>query len=139
MDTLESVTVTVRLDEPAFSLREENRLSPDFKSMRRYQVIRVVRGDRLVSWIRDLGEASEFDALQFAIPGGTVDEETGIGRHFDEGYADKIHTVGKLMEMADKMREDKPEETERPDWLRLYHEEKERRKHLHRTTFSKGW
>lgn len=137
--TLEIATDYVSLDEPAYSLREVNLPTPDAKAVRRYQIIRVVRGGSLATFQRDLGDASMCDALQFAIPGGTV--EDGKARHFDEGELTKEHTVGKLMEMADSLREDKSKETDypSPDWQRLYHEEKERRKHLRRTQHAKGW
>jgi hypothetical protein len=137
--TLEIATTAVNLNEPAFSLRELNQSTPDFKAVHRYQIIRVVRGDSLATYQRDLGMASKYDALQFIIPGGTVDEKTGVATHFDDGEKTKEHTVGKLMEMADRLREDKADDGfPRPDWLDLYHYAKERAKHPHRRVFAKG-
>ena len=57
--TLEIVTTAVNRDEPAFSLREINESTPDFKERHRYQIIRVVRGDSLATYRRDLGTEGE--------------------------------------------------------------------------------
>lgn len=129
MGTLETATVAVNLDEPAYSLRELNEWEPGRDMYRRWQIIRVVRNDRLVTWRHDLGDASKFDALQFIIPGGVV----------EEGKPRVWETVGSLRDMADKLREDKAEDRAVPDmyWLTLYHEEKERRKHPYRKIFAK--
>lgn len=123
---LETATLTVRLDEPAFLLQELNLPAPDFKSKRRYQIIKVVRQDKLVEWRRDLGLAGGFAARQFNILGGYVDEQTGRGQTWE--------TVGSLMEMADQMREpdrevvsDDPDSVSR-DWTQAFHDEADRRR-----------
>lgn len=126
---LETAVLTISRDEPAYSLREMNLPAPDSKSVRRYQIVRVVRRDKLVTWQHDLGEASQFDELQFIIPGGVV----------EEGKPRVWETVGSLLDMAEQLRQDKPEDFgPRPDWLTMYHEEKERRKHPHKRVFTKG-
>jgi hypothetical protein len=127
--TLETATLTINRDEPAYSLRELNEPALDGKSVRRWQIIRVVRRDALVTWQSDLGEARQFDALQFIIPGGTV----------EDGKPRVWETVGSLQDMAAQLREDKPPDWgPRPDWHTLYHEEKERRKRPHKRVFTKG-
>src|SRR3546814_5960967 len=79
-------------------LRELNLPAPDFKGKRRFQIIEVVRGDRLVKWQLDMGPAKSFKANQFNLMGGFVDEQ---------GRGHCYHSVGELREMADELRERK--------------------------------
>ena len=96
---MEVVTKTVFADEPCFFLGEENRLSRSGKTMVRYQLLKVVRNDRLVTAYVYLGFAKKFQADQFHMLGGWVDE-TGKGQAF--------HTVGELQEGADEIRSRPP-------------------------------
>src|SRR3546814_16051389 len=60
-------------------LRELNLPAPDFKGKRRFQIIEVVRGDRLVKWQLDMGPAKSFKANQFNLMGGRS-EERRVGK-----------------------------------------------------------
>lgn len=89
-------TTYVLADEPCCSLSELNEMAPDYHSIRRYQILHVVRGDRLAEYRKDLGLASDFRAFPFQIVGGFKDGKTG--RIYIE------ETVGRMKEMADEMR-----------------------------------
>ena len=84
--------LSVSVDERAFSLAEMPFKTADEKAIRRFQVIRVNRADRLAEFRTDLGPWRQGDRA-FAIPA------------FWE------HTVGELRDMADKLR------TENNQWL----------------------
>jgi len=90
---LESATITISLDEPAVSLSELNLQAPDSKGWRRYQIIYVVRRDRIAEYREDLGLREAFIANEFRIPGGVYDEKTGA--------IECLHTVGELRDIAD--------------------------------------
>ena len=92
---LEAVTNKVFDDEPCFFLSEENRLSKSGKTMVRYQMLRVVRNDRLVTAYIYLGPASKFSADQFNMMGGIIDEN---------GKGEAVHTVAELRAGADELR-----------------------------------
>ena len=107
-------------------LQEMNLPAPDFKGRWRWQIIKVVRQDRLWEWRRPLGPEGQFAARQFNILGGYVDEQTGRGETWE--------TVGSLMDMADEMRDpnrgvvrDNPDVVTR-DWQQAFHDEAERRR-----------
>lgn len=96
--SLELLTNSINLDEPCYMLAEVHKQSPDYRGFHRYQIIVVVRNDRLYEMRRDLGLAIKFYGVdQFRIPGGVRDSVSG--RFYIE------HTVGELLEIADKMRE----------------------------------
>lgn len=94
-----AVTTEVFSDEPCFFLAEENRLSEDSKSMCRYQLLKVVRNDTLVTAYVNLGPADNFEADQFTMLGGTIDEN---------GRGEAVHTVGELQDGAAEIRSRKP-------------------------------
>lgn len=75
-------------DDKAWSLTEEDMLSPDGKTTQRTQTVRVVRDDRLVEFTRVLGSAFDSAAGPFYIPSYNA------------------HTVGQLMEYANLLRTD---------------------------------
>lgn len=108
-------TNAVTMDEPCFSLKELTQPAPDSKSVRRYQILRVIRqGDKLAEFRRDLGPASAFQADEFVIPGGVSDAR---------GRMEIVHTVGELMDIADLVRSDRYDRPERPapsDLIRQY-------------------
>ena len=124
---LVEATFAIRADEPAWSLRELNLPTPDSRGRHRYQIIEVVRQDKLVEWRADLGSESAFHARQFNILGGYVDER-GRGHVF--------HSVAELQDMAIEMRErpqlDDAELWQEPmrDWEQAYHDEADRRRHV---------
>jgi hypothetical protein len=121
MSKLIAGTTVVSMDEGCWSLKESNEQSPGSRGWRRYQIIRVIRGDALAEFRRDLGPARKFKTDQFAIPGGVVDETTG--------RFELLHTVGELYDMAEHLRTGKPRQAETPptDLIGAYREQPERR------------
>lgn len=65
---MKGVTVAVRRDELAMSLREINMVRPPKYQRHRWQVITVNRDDRLSECWIDLGPASQFRGVEFEIP-----------------------------------------------------------------------
>lgn len=120
--TIVPVTTLVIMDEPCFMLVEENWQSPGSRGFHRYQTVRVVRGDRLADYQTDLGLASRFrKAIQFRIPGGVLEPESGRIRIF--------HTVGELRDIADMVRSGKvpPSEIEPSDLVTGYYDHMDQR------------
>ena len=96
MTNLLLLTTDLRRDEPAWSLQEMNLAPPDYGPKRRYQIIHVVRNDRLVEHRTDMGPATAFgDTKQLNIIGGTVD---------DDGRGHVWETVASLLDYADSLR-----------------------------------
>jgi hypothetical protein len=87
----------VSLDEPCLRLTEMHSLAPNKGGWHRYQTITVMRNDRPATCTRDLGHRDQFEASEFHIPGGVVDEYTG--------RITILHTVGELIDIADHMRD----------------------------------
>ena len=87
-------TNTVRLNEPCYLLVEQN-LNRD-GTWRRWQTIWVIRDDKTVPMMRDMGPKENFTADQFCVVGGGKDYYTG--RIWIE------HTVAELLEMAEDIR-----------------------------------
>lgn len=83
-------TPFVHPDEKCALLAEVNLRTPDSRGFHRYQILFVVRGDRLAEHRVDLGPRESFTAPQFRVPGGW-------GHHID-------HTVGELRDIADFQR-----------------------------------
>ncbi len=100
-------TNTVSLDEPCWSLKEVLGPAPDYKSLRRWQIIKVIRNDRIAEYRRDLGPAETFKVGEIAIPGGVVDLATGRG--------ELLHTVGELLDIAEYYRRGDLPDPEHPD------------------------
>ena len=96
MTSLKLVALNVHPNEGALMLAEVNKVDPSFKQMRRLQFIKVVRGDKVLTYEQDLGPAENFIGNQFHIPGGAVDEVTGKGNVW--------HSVGELQGMAEELR-----------------------------------
>lgn len=95
---IDVVAQAVYENEPCYYLGEFNLPSKSGKSKSRYQMLRVVRDDRLVTAYVYLGPARKFDAAQFQMIGGY----TSNGR----GYA--VHTVAELRDGADELRSAPP-------------------------------
>ena len=116
-------TFSIRKDEPAWSLEELNLPAADFGPPRRYQIVKVVRNDRLVEHRTDMGPASAFGITkQLNIIGGTVDER-GRGHVWE--------TVASLLDYADNLRGKHFDWDEIPamsaqDYLTSYEEEKDK-------------
>lgn len=97
-------TTYVLPDEPCCYLAELNELSPDFKSLRRYQILHVIRNDQIAEYRTDLGPASMFKATEMQFVGGVRDG--GMG------YIDE--TVATMKEMADQHRHGIGQDMDRP-------------------------
>ena len=120
MSKLVSAAIEVHLDEPAFNLVEMNLQAPDSSGWRRYQIISVVRGQRLAEYREDLGAAKDFTADAFRIPGGVWDAATR--------RMEVLHSVGELREVAEAIRLGptvRPEITPR-DLVSEYHDHVDR-------------
>jgi len=91
-----AVAKYVTEDEPCYLLAELNLINASKMARHRYQILKVVRNDRLVTAYVDLGPANLHRADQVTIPGGYV-EDNGRGYVFS--------TVGELREVADNIRE----------------------------------
>ena len=96
MSKLIGAAIEVHLDEPAFNLVELDLQAPDNSGWRRYQIISVVRGERLAEYREDLGPAKDFSADAFRIPGGVWDAATR--------RMEVLHSVGELREVAEVVR-----------------------------------
>lgn len=83
------------LDEKALILIEVNRLTQDYRSLRRYQIIGVVRNDKKASVWHDLGPADSFSAPEFSLPSLYPLDELGERWGME-------HTVGELLDIADR-------------------------------------
>ena len=99
MAKLWPVTLVIRQDEPCFNLSELNQLcEPPNQRLHRYQVLLVVRDDRLAEHRRDLGPAAGFTRPEFRVPGGV-----SLGG----GKIEILHTVAELQEVADHLRHER--------------------------------
>ena len=96
MSKLIAAAIEVHLDEPAFNLSEVNLQAPDSSGWRRYQIIYVVRGERMAEYREDLGPKDNFTAAAFRIPGGVWDASTK--------RMEVLHSVGELREIAEYVR-----------------------------------
>ena len=94
----EGIDVTTRVvldNEPCFFLGEFDLPSKSGKTKSRYQLLRVVRDDRLVTAYVYLGPSATFTADQFTMVGGWFSEN-------GKGYAE--HTVAQMQEGATELR-----------------------------------
>ena len=96
MAQLVTGAVDVQRDEPAFALAEVNLQSPDSSGWRRYQIIYVIRNDKLAEYREDLGPSENFTAEAFRIPGGVWDADTR--------RLEIMHSVAELKHIAEKVR-----------------------------------
>ena len=90
---VDEITRLVSDDEMCFSLREINKPYGK-KGMHRFQELRVVRYDKLVTAYVDLGPSYMFTADPIFIPGGQV----------VNGRGEAWHTVAELREIAEEFR-----------------------------------
>jgi len=86
-------TNVVLMNEPCYALSEQN-FNHDGQ-WKRYQCITVVRNDKLVKLVREMGLKSDYTTDEFLIPGGGVNEN---GKRWIE------HTVVELLWYADSIR-----------------------------------
>lgn len=106
MPKLRPVALWVSPDEPCYSLKEVELQSPGSKGWHRYQIVLVVRGDRLAEYRVDLGPRERWPFPCFVIPGAVP---VGNGR------VDIIETVGRLQFLAEEQRGRPPVEAQYPE------------------------
>ena len=96
-------TTTVVGNEPCLYLKEVHKNSPKGHGPYRYQILQVIRGDRIAEYSKKMGLASEYEANkigQFQVYGGAQDPVTG--RFFIE------ETVDSMKDIANGLRETPP-------------------------------
>ena len=131
MPNLTNVALVVHPNEYALLLQELTQPSPGFRESHRYQIIKVVRGDRIATYRKDLGPARNFRGTDMSFIGGQIDDRAGRGKMW--------HTVAELQAMAEETRDRDPvrwaEENGHEmvvgspgDWENAYHEEADRRR-----------
>lgn len=122
MTGLIPATHAVKMEEPCFLLTEQNLQRPDSRGWRRYQIMYVVRNDRLAEFRKDLGPARSFSTEVFRILGGVRDEQTG--------RIHILHTVGELVDIAEFFRAGlhHPPQIEPSDLIGGYHRHQEERR-----------
>jgi len=126
---IDEVTRLVSDDEICFSLREVNKPYSNH-GMHRFQELRVVRQDRLVTAYVDLGPSYMFKADPIFIPGGQV----------VNGRGEAWHTVAELREIAEEFRGRPVYRPFAPSDLQsAFHNkiEEQKRKHKNQSTFGK--
>lgn len=106
---LDAVTTSVMDDEMCYVLWETDLPIKGGNDDHRYQILRVVRNDRLVTAYVDMGPARNFkDVDRLLVPGGQV--ENGRGTAW--------HTVAELQDIANMLRENKPYREMEPSGLK---------------------
>lgn len=88
----------VLVDEPCFNLAEVNLMAPEDGKWHRYQIVVVVRNDKLAEYREDMGLVTKFKANQFRVMGGVIDK--------NKIYIEE--TVGTLRQEANQMRDETP-------------------------------
>ena len=94
------VALAVTGGEKAQGLFEVNRQAEDKTGLHRYQIIQVVRGDRIAEFRRDMGLASKWRGVQ----------QINIPSLME-------HTVDELIDLADALRGER--EIDLYEWLEL--------------------
>lgn len=90
-------TTFVRDNEPCLMLKEIARQSPNSKGFHRYQIIKVLRDDKIVEFEQDLGLSKNIRVDPFIIPGGVETKRGG----------EILHNVGELRDIAEQVRNTK--------------------------------
>ena len=91
-------TTYIKEDEPCLSLTEQHLQSPGSRGFHRYQIIQVIRDDKVTEYREDMGSVRKFRGKnELRILGGAKDPDTG--RIYIE------ETVGRLRLMAEQLRE----------------------------------
>ena len=125
----------VDTDEFCMRLSELNMVGPGLDAVHRFQCFIVVRNDRLVEFRRDLGPMGFYKAEEFNILGGARDDDTGV-LHI-------VSRIGKMLDIADKLRQETPFwwEMETPDLWGKYRQqmEEKKKKRLSKGVFGHGY
>ena len=130
--TLDAVTCAVRRNEPCFYLAEMNLPTKSGRGMSRFQMLRVVRKDALVTAYVYLGPARKFAADQFQMIGGVVRPN---------GRGEAYHTVAELQDGATELRNRAPLRNMEPQDLQTGfrdHLEEQERRRKHQSTYGHG-
>jgi len=102
--------------EKVFSLREENMLAHDRRRYHRFQIIQVVRNDRMVEYSRDLGSTDNFlgvgDILLVSLFQDSVDFVMDEAERLREAnhvkpYLDELAETSTIVEDAVRIEEQK--------------------------------
>lgn len=136
-------TTVIQYDEPCLGLYEQDEQSPGSRGWRRYQRLFVVRGDRPAEFRRDLGASDTFlvtdpDGVQRRIPGLSI--PAGFVSP-QSGRIEALHTVGELIDIADRHRGGfmtPPEPVVPGDLIGGYHDAQEERRLWRRAQSSFG-
>lgn len=119
-----SLTLIPRIygDEKVWQLSEVNKLPTDYKGLRRWQLIYVMRDDKLYEWATELGPASDFPYCSefrlFSFGNDTVDEMR------DQALAMRLESI----EFQKLLAEHQAESTFKRDYLALMHERGKQRR-----------
>ena len=109
---VELATTEIWGHEPCYYVSEMNKMAPDFKGLRRYQTITVIRNDRKVRLERDIGDSRLFGE-QFQLICGAPD---------GKGGGEALYTVDEAVRLAQDMNLKPPPKTEiKPkDWNKIF-------------------
>ena len=109
---VELATTEIWGHEPGYYVSEMNKMAPDFKGLRRYQTITVIRKDRKVRLERDIGDSRLFGE-QFQLICGAPD---------GKGGGEALYTVEEAVRLAQDMNLKPPPKTEiKPkDWNKIF-------------------
>jgi hypothetical protein len=134
MPNLTVGTDYVSNDEFCVSLVEVKLVTPDKQAWNRYQIIYVIRNDKVAEYRTDMGLASNYFADEFRIASAIGDEATGD--------VELTVRVGEARDIADGLREDRSpaEETEKRDFIGDWIKQQEERQRLTsgQSTFGPG-
>jgi len=147
---LESPALTVTKDEKCLWLKEEDRPTADFRGWHRFQEIRVMRGDRPATFAWDMGDRGLYNRAALFVPTGIVHMKNGDRLACDENVPweqvrryEPLYRLGDVMDMADELRLEAPNEDLLPppmDLIQGYVDRAEeiRKWRKYRSTFGPG-
>ncbi len=88
MSEIMPATSYILPDEPCCCLYERNLMAPDFHSIRRYQIMHVIRDGKVAAYQTDMGLASNFKTAEISVIGNFIDETVGTLRDIADGIRD---------------------------------------------------
>jgi hypothetical protein len=151
MMVLESSALTVMPDEKCLWLKEEDRLAPPtFQKWHRFQQIRVMRGDWPSTYEWDMGPRSMYRRAALFVPTGIAHLKNGDRVASDENVPweqvrryEPLYRVGNVMDIADELRAEAPNEDLLPPPRDLIQEYVDRAEEIekwrtYRSTFGPG-
>ncbi len=151
MTLLDSPALTITKDEKCLWLKETDSLAPPtFQNWHRYQEIRVMRGERPATFIWDMGPREMYNRAALFVPTGITHLKNGDRLASDEGIPSEqvlryepLYNVGVVMDLADELRVEAPDEDLLPPPRDLIQEyvnraEEIERWRTYRSTFGPG-